>query len=145
MGFGEWYVRRGRIGPRTWWLHYFVPLVVLALLAGLADGALGYPGLAPGTDAQRLYAEGLYAWTGGPLGLSVLLFSVVPTVSSQVTRLHDRGHSAWWLLLNLVPLVGPVVLFVQMGFLPGAAGPNDYGYPEGWIGDRLGAGVDTWG
>ncbi len=139
MTFGEWYVRRGRIGQRTWWLHYFLPLTVLGLLAALADGALGYSGLTPGPGD-----EGLYAWTGGPLGLSVLLFSVVPPVTSHVTRLHDRGHSAWWLLLNLVPLVGPIVLFVQMGFLRGDGGPNRYGPPEGLPVQPEGAGLDTW-
>jgi uncharacterized membrane protein YhaH (DUF805 family) len=139
MSFGEWYVRRGRIGRRTWWSQYFLPLFLLSLLAGIADEVLGYPGLVaePGDS-------GLYAWAGGPVELGLLIFLLAPSVSSQVTRLHDRGQSAWWLLFNLVPVVGPLVLFVRMGFQRGDGGPNRYGPPEGSAVDPLGAGLDTW-
>jgi hypothetical protein len=41
MGLGEWYLRRGRIDRRTWWLHYTLPIFGLSLLANLADAALG--------------------------------------------------------------------------------------------------------
>jgi uncharacterized membrane protein YhaH (DUF805 family) len=139
MSFGEWYVRRGRIGRRTYWLHYTLPIVALGLLAGIADGALGYPGLV--SDPSQ---TGVIAWAGGPLELAVMIFTLAPSITSQVTRLHDRGHSAWWLLCGFVPLVGAVVLCVQCGFLRGDGGPNAYGPPEGWTGDRLGSGVDSW-
>ena len=122
MTFAQWYLRRGRITRRTWWLHYTLPLAGLALLAGLADGAFGYPGLStvesPGT---------MYELLGGPLSVLVSFFSLVPSISSTVTRLHDRGHSAWWLLWALLPVVGAILLFVQSGFLRGDGGPNRYG------------------
>jgi uncharacterized membrane protein YhaH (DUF805 family) len=60
---------------------------------------------------------------------AVALLTFVPSVSSTVTRLHDRGHSAWWLLLVLVPVVGVLVLLVMTGFLRGDGGPNRYGPP----------------
>ncbi|MFD2090304.1 DUF805 domain-containing protein [Blastococcus deserti] len=41
--------------------------------------------------------------------------------------MHDRGHSAWWLLWTLLPLVGWIVLLGQNGFPRGDAGPNRYG------------------
>ena len=47
-----------------------------------------------------------------------------------MTRLHDRGHSAWWLLFNLLPIAGPIVLLVQM-CLAGEPDPNAYGPPPG--------------
>jgi len=139
MTFGEWYVRRGRTSRRTWWLHYMLPQWALGLLAALADGAFGYPGLDP-VDAPY----SLYELTGGPLGLLVALFFVVPAVSSTVTRLHDRGHSAWWLLWVLMPLVGAIVLFVTIGCLRGDGGPNHYGPSEGRPVEPLGTGLDTW-
>ena len=46
-----------------------------------------------------------------------------------MARLHDRGHSAWWLLWYLLPPLGVVVLLVQNGFLRGDGGPNKYGPP----------------
>ena len=122
MSFTEWYLRRGRITRRTWWLHYTLPLAGLALLAGIADGVLGYPGLFPAEPPASLVDQ-----FGGPLSMLVLIFSVVPSIASTVTRLHDRGHSAWWLLWYLAPLVGFVVILVQTAFLRGDGGPNRYG------------------
>ena len=59
---------------------------------------------------------------GGLIALALLL----PAVAVGARRLHDIGRTAWWLLIGLIPLVGPLVLlywFVQ----PGNQGANDYG------------------
>jgi uncharacterized membrane protein YhaH (DUF805 family) len=63
----------------------------------------------------------------GMLTSLVALLLLVPSISSYVTRLHDRGHSAWWLLWILVPCVGAIVLFVQTACLRGHDAPNQYG------------------
>ena len=124
MSFSQWFISRGRIDRRTWWLHYTVPLLLLGALAGIADSSLGYP---------RPADEGwsIDTYTGGPLSLLVCVAFLVPSISSIVTRLHDRNHSAWWLLWLLVPGFGPLVLFVQNGFLVGMGGANWYGPPPG--------------
>jgi uncharacterized membrane protein YhaH (DUF805 family) len=44
-----------------------------------------------------------------------------------VKRLHDRGKSAWWLLLLALPLLGPMWLLVELLFLPGTPGENRFG------------------
>ena len=129
MGFGQWYLRRGRITRRTWWLHYTLPLAGLGILAGIADGVLGYPGLDP-MQQPTTFVEGF----GGPLSLLVSLFTVVPSIASTVTRLHDRGHSAWWLLWTLVPVLGCLVLFVQVALLPGRDAPESPGWASSWPG-----------
>src|SRR3712207_3410813 len=119
MGLGEWYVRRGRIDRRTWWLHYTLPFIGLSVLAAIADTALGYPVFSTTVDPSSAWA-----YLGGPLSAVVSLLTIVPSISSSVTRLHDRGHSAWWLLWSLVPLVGWLVLLVQNGLLAGQPVPN---------------------
>jgi uncharacterized membrane protein YhaH (DUF805 family) len=134
MTFGQWYVPTGRMRRRRWWLHYTLPIAGLFLLAGLADGALGYPGLMPTRSPQGVVEE-----FRGPLSALVLASSVVPTIASTVTRLHDRDHSAWWLLWYVVPVVGPIVLVVTVWFLRGDDVPNRYGWPEDWTADRFGA------
>ena len=126
VGLGEWYVRRGRIDRTTWWLHYTLPIVGLGLLANIADASLGYPVFSTTVDPSSAWA-----YLGGPLTTVVSLLTIVPSISSSVTRLHDRGHSAWWLLWSLVPLVGWLVLLVQNGFLAGQPVPNRYGPPPG--------------
>ena len=44
-----------------------------------------------------------------------------------VKRLHDRGLSAWRLLLALIPILGPLWLLISLGFRVGTRGDNQYG------------------
>ncbi|MGY1857103.1 DUF805 domain-containing protein [Modestobacter sp. SYSU DS0290] len=126
MSIAQWYVSRGRISRRTFWLHYVLPILLLNALAVAADLALGFSEVT-GTTATTTSAS--LQTTLGVLSPIVGLLTLVPSFSSNVTRLHDRGHSAWWLLIGLIPLVGGLVLLVQLGFLPGEDHANDYGPP----------------
>ncbi len=125
MTFTEWFVCRGRISRQIWWLRYTLPIAGLAILAALADASLGYPVFSVAPD------QGVVAYEGGPVSTAISLLTVVPSISSTVARLHDRGHSAWWLLWILLPVVGVLLLFVQNGFLRGDGGPNRYGPSTG--------------
>ena len=121
MTLWEWYLRRGRIDRRTWWLQYALPIGALSILALLADVALG-----------NSTFDGIAAGDGyGPVLLTVGVLTLPASISSGATRLHDRGASAWWLLIGFVPLVGQLVLLVLTGFLRGDGGPNRYGPPMG--------------
>jgi uncharacterized membrane protein YhaH (DUF805 family) len=127
MSFGQWYVSRGRIPRRTYLLYYALPLAVLGILAVLADLALGNVDLTASTTSSSASAGLQVGWVSTVVGLA----TIVPSISSQVTRLHDRGHSAWWLLFGLIPLIGALLLFVQTWFLRGEPRPNRYGPPPG--------------
>jgi uncharacterized membrane protein YhaH (DUF805 family) len=121
MSFSAWYVSRGRITRRTWWLHYTLPLLGLSILASIADASFGYPAFTSSPE------DGVYHYVGGPISSLLSLATLVPSLTSMVTRLHDRGYSAWWLLWMLLPFVGWIVLFVQCGFVVGQVGANRYG------------------
>lgn len=54
------------------------------------------------------------------------LFIIFPSVAISMRRLHDTGHSGWWLLIGLVPLVGAVILFVFY-VTDSQSGENKYG------------------
>ncbi len=45
----------------------------------------------------------------------------------QVKRFHDIDSSAWWLLINLVPIYGIFVFIFRLGIEPGTVGANKYG------------------
>ena len=122
MGFLQWYLRRGRIDRRTWWLQYSLPLAGLTLLALLADVSMG------NTDLADLAAGGS---PYGPIVVAVMLLTAPASLSASATRLHDRGMPAWWLLLGLVPYLGKLAMLVLNGFLRGDAGPNRYGPAPG--------------
>ena len=122
MSTWEWYVRRGRIDRRTWWLQYALPLAVLSVLALFADLALGNSDLEQMATGQAGY---------GGIVLTVGLLTLPASISGSATRLHDRGLPAWLLLIAFVPLFGQVALLVLTGFVRGDAGPNRYGPPPG--------------
>jgi len=55
------------------------------------------------------------------------LVAVWPGLVLNVKRFHDRDKSGWWLLLLLIPIIGALWVFFELGFLRGTAGFNQYG------------------
>lgn len=45
----------------------------------------------------------------------------------SVKRWHDRDKSGFWVLISLIPCVGPIWQFIEVGCLRGTYGPNQYG------------------
>ena len=67
--------------------------------------------------------------TGASIGVLGLLYSLavlVPSLAVGARRLQDTGRSGLWLLLGLIPIVGPIILIV---FWIGDSEPgtNQYG------------------
>ena len=54
------------------------------------------------------------------VGILVYLFPlyvlamIIPSLSVSIRRLHDTGHSGWWYFIIIIPLIGPVWLFVLL-------------------------------
>ena len=46
------------------------------------------------------------------LYLAFAVATLVPSLSAGARRLHDTGRSGWWLLLNLVPFIGWIIVIV---------------------------------
>lgn len=63
-------------------------------------------------------------------GAVALLGLVVPLLAVEVRRFHDQDKSGWFVLLNLVPYVGPIIVLVMM-MIEGTSGENAYG-PDPW-------------
>ena len=40
------------------------------------------------------------------------LFIFLPSLGVSIRRLHDTGRSGWWILINLIPLIGWIVYIV---------------------------------
>lgn len=38
--------------------------------------------------------------------------TIIPTLAITTRRLHDSNHSGWWIFINIVPIIGPFVIFV---------------------------------
>ena len=98
---------RGRIPRKTYWLYGVLGLLLVSVMATLLFGIAG----AEERRAEVL-ANLLIAW---------------PAAAISAKRWHDRNQSAWWLLINLVPVVGVIWSLVVNGFLRGTVGANRYG------------------
>lgn len=104
-------VFEGRSRRREYWyfaLFNILIIIGLAVIAGILRDAPIY-------HAAALALLGLYY-------LAVL----IPAISVSVRRLHDTGHSGWWLLVALIPFVGGVILLV-FHVMDGQPGENPYG------------------
>jgi len=68
-----------------------------------------------------------------PLGTAGMIISVlfslailVPALAVGARRMHDIGKSGWWMLINLVPLIG-TIWFIVLAAKDSVAGENKWG------------------
>jgi uncharacterized membrane protein YhaH (DUF805 family) len=69
------------------------------------------------------------------LGLFYLAI-FIPALAVQVRRFHDQDKSGWFVLLNFIPLVGGLIVFIFM-CLDGTRGDNRFG-PDPKMADHIG-------
>ena len=62
----------------------------------------------------------------GLLGLTFALVVFLPGLAVSVRRLHDTGHTGWWVLLNLFPFGGSI-LFLAFMIRDSVQSNNQYG------------------
>jgi uncharacterized membrane protein YhaH (DUF805 family) len=137
---------KGRMGRQGFWILSFLALIAAVVLnalvvyvcASLFGQSFEDADAGPMTRPVHLAFIGLAVWALAAIGGK---------------RMHDRNHSAWWMvalsplvLVVLVPLLGPspalkttvglllllccpfaLWLIVQLGFLKGTPGPNRFG------------------
>ena len=108
--FKKYAVFAGRSRRMEYWSFVLFNFVVFVVLAGI-DALLGTFSSASGLGVL----SGIY-----------VLATLVPIVALSVRRLHDIDRSGWWILIYLIPLIGPIVLLV-FALLDGTPGDNRYG------------------
>lgn len=104
---------QGRIGRGTWWL---VGLVQFLLVAG----AIAYVAAVDAAEDPRT------GWQG-PVFFVIVLSTAWVGLCANIKRYHDRGKSGFWVLICLVPFIGPIWAFIELGFLPGVDADNRFG------------------
>lgn len=67
--------------------------------------------------------------TAGPAFITLLNFTIVLWIALavQIKRWHDRDKSGWWVLLNVIPVIGQIWTLIECGFLRGTMGDNRFG------------------
>ncbi|MDW8416377.1 MAG: DUF805 domain-containing protein [Bacteroidia bacterium] len=101
----------GRARRMEFWMFVLINSIFSLLLSGI-DRLM----------ARALEWEASIPILNGIYNLVVFL----PSLAVAVRRLHDTGRSGWWILLGLIPCIGPIVLLVF--FLQNSQpGTNQYG------------------
>jgi len=102
------FTRRGRINRMTFWSGQVFIWLAFYILFNIIDLFIGF---------------------GFTLLVYPLLFWALYCTAAK--RLHDRNRSSWLLLFTLIPIIGPLWLFIQLGFRKGNPERNKHGLPQG--------------
>ncbi len=105
-GFDHYVKFDGRASrPAFWWWFLFGVLVGIG--ASIIDAIIGSFGVVSGLVALAL---------------------LLPNLSVAIRRLHDTGHTGWWVLIGLIPIIGFIVLLIFY-LRQSDPGENQYGPP----------------
>jgi uncharacterized membrane protein YhaH (DUF805 family) len=100
--FRKYAVFSGRARRKEYWMFYLFN-VIASIVAVILDGMFGFS------------HSGSYGPVSGLYSLAIIL----PTVAVSVRRMHDTGHSGWYMLIPLYNLI--------LACTEGDRGSNRYG------------------
>jgi uncharacterized membrane protein YhaH (DUF805 family) len=94
----QWYLHvlknyavfQGRARRKEYWMFFLMNMIVTLILT-VVESITGL------TDIL----VGIYS-----------LIVLLPSLAVGVRRLHDTGRTGWWLLINLIPIIGTIVIIV---------------------------------
>lgn len=102
----------GRVCRQTYWI-YSIPLVAIYTALVVYD---------------QLIPDVVF--------FSLMILVLVPSMMINIKRCHDRNRTGFFSLILFIPIVSLWPL-IELGFLRGSEGVNDYGAPDStWDGDH---------
>jgi uncharacterized membrane protein YhaH (DUF805 family) len=105
----------GRIGRAWYWV---IQILQFAIASVLMVAAANFSLMGAAAKVVSFPA----------IGVVIVMYGAM-SLANHTRRWHDLGRSGWWTLIVLVPMVGPVILFIMCGFVRGDVGANAYGRP----------------
>lgn len=108
----NYFVFSGRARRKEFWMFVLISTLISIALTFIDAVAFGY----------ALDGSGGIALTSSLYSLAVL----IPTLAVWIRRLHDTDRTGWWVLLILLPIIGPLWLLVLFCF-EGTRGSNRFG------------------
>lgn len=117
---------QGRINRKKIWFAFLIHLlaaaavgIIMTLLWQVVPGSVSEDG--------NFHVEGAASIPYLIVGFGYLVFAVWSGLAVAVKRVHDRDRSGWFILIQLIPLIGPIWFLVEAYFLKGTTGPNRFG------------------
>lgn len=99
----------GRIRRMGWWIASIVTAIISSVVNAIRDSDSFW----------------LITFVFAIIALLIWVFEI----SLSVRRWHDLNKSGWWVLINLIPILGWIYSLVMLGFMPGDKDSNQYGPP----------------
>jgi uncharacterized membrane protein YhaH (DUF805 family) len=99
----KYIVFSGRSRRAEFW-YFYLGYMIIAIVASLID---------------LIFRTSLFT-------IIVSLALVLPTLGVSIRRMHDLGKSGWWILINLIPLVGSI-WYIVLAATEGQPAANQYG------------------
>lgn len=100
----------GRARRKEYWM-FFLFNMLFAFTTGIIDRALG------------ISFDGTWY---GPFYTLYALAVLIPSLAVAVRRLHDVNKSGWYLLINLIPIIGWIIVLIKL-CTDSTPGENPYG------------------
>jgi uncharacterized membrane protein YhaH (DUF805 family) len=95
--------------------------------SGIIPTAMAYFGMLVLLEA---FGDKMNEFARAGAAITCMVTCVCAMLAIQVKRWHDRGKSGLWVFIKIVPIIGPLWTFIELGCLPGDAFDNDYGPSE---------------
>lgn len=104
----KYVVFEGRASRSEYWFFVLFNIIVSSVLLAI-DVAIGM-----GTAETSVSADAgaSFSVNGGILSLVYALAVILPGLGVTIRRLHDTDHSGWWVFINFIPIVGPIIFLV---------------------------------
>ena len=128
----------GRVRRLHLWLYILVVMVIQGGIAWQFGHILNIPHhhdmmMSSNMSMMSNHMGGIYVVTHNPFAGLFGLVLAWTHLAVFVKRWHDRDKSGWWVLINLIPVIGWFWTLIECGFLDGTPGPNKYGpSPKGF-------------
>ncbi len=117
----------GRSRRKEYWMFALLYLIVALICGGIMFSGISFSAIEQAAEAgAEPAAPGVMFWIGMTIMMVFVLASFIPSLAVTVRRFHDQDKSGWFVLLNFVPYVGGLIVFVFM-CLDGTHGPNRFG------------------
>lgn len=106
----------GRARRMEYWMFVLISVLISLVLTTVDVLLFGY----------TMFPEDPSEISLAPLNTLYGLAVLLPSLAVSVRRLHDSNRTGWWILVALIPLIGPLVLLVFL-CLDGTPAPNRFG------------------